>query len=113
MGQRVSDATGNPLIVSAVLTYRFTNARAALLNVMSPEQFVVQQATSALKAVISKHTYDELKREASEVQTEMRVMLQPKVDVAGATIYSFSLAEIGASRVSARGRPRATRTTTD
>ena len=85
--QKIIDSTGNPLIVSAVLTYRFTNPTAALLNVRNPKEFCMTQASATLKQVVGRHTYDELKHESSSISKEFVDFLQPRVNVAGATIY--------------------------
>jgi len=91
---KITDSTGNPIIVSAVVAYRFTNPQAALLNVQEPMKFVLTQATTALKQVLSNHSYEELKREAATISKELVDFLQPRVNVAGATISSFSLNEL-------------------
>jgi regulator of protease activity HflC (stomatin/prohibitin superfamily) len=77
--QKITDSTGNPIMISAVLTYRFINPTFALLNVQSPEAFVATQAQAALKQVVGRYTYDQLKSEAADVQKELVGMLQPRV----------------------------------
>jgi regulator of protease activity HflC (stomatin/prohibitin superfamily) len=91
---KITDSSGNPIIVSAVVTYRFTNPQAALLNVQNPVRFVNTQATTTLKQVLSNHSYEELKRETTSISKELVDFLQPRVNVAGATISSFSLNEL-------------------
>lgn len=91
---KITDSHGNPLMVSAVLNYRFTDARAALLNVQNPTGYVNQQAQAVLKMVVARFSYDELKTEAESVTTEMVNALQPRVETAGATIESVSLNEL-------------------
>jgi regulator of protease activity HflC (stomatin/prohibitin superfamily) len=48
---QVLDANGNPILVSAILTYKFINSKRALLNVANPYEYVTQQATTVLKQV--------------------------------------------------------------
>jgi len=91
---KITDSAGNPIVVSAVLAYRFTNPQAALLNVQNPQTFVSTQATTTMKQVLSNYSYDELKREAAVISKELVDNLQPRVNVAGATISSFSLNEL-------------------
>lgn len=91
---KITDSHGNPLMVSAVLNYRFTDARAALLNVQNPSNYVNQQAQAVLKMVVSRFSYDELKTEAEAVTRDMVNALQPRVVTAGATIESVSLNEL-------------------
>lgn len=94
MNQKVTDATGNPIIVSAVVTYRVTNARRALLNVNDPIGFVNTQAAAAVKLTVARYTYDQLKTESEDVQLELVRVLQPRVATAGVTIQSVSLNEL-------------------
>ena len=54
--QRIIDSAGNPLIVSAVLVFRFSNAEAAVLNVKNAHDFVVTQAGATLKEVVGQFT---------------------------------------------------------
>jgi len=92
--QKITDSTGNPILVSAVVTFRFTNPSASLLNVREPKTFVITQASATLKQVVGKYTYDELKHESSSITKEFVDSLQPRVNVAGATIYSVTLNEL-------------------
>lgn len=92
--QRVTDSIGNPVIISAVITYRYTDATKALLNTQNPNSYVVAQGAAALKTVMGKYTYDELKIEADEVTARLKEYLQPRVEVAGATILSVGLNEL-------------------
>lgn len=47
-----------------------------------------------LKQVVGKYTYEELKHESVQISQQLCQMLQPKVDVAGAVIYSLTLNEL-------------------
>lgn len=85
---KVTDSAGNPILVSAVVTYRFEDAPAALLNVRDPDRFVLDQASSSLKAVVGHYSYHELKQESSGVSKELVEALQYRVLVAGAKVYS-------------------------
>ena len=48
---KVLDGNGNPIIVSAILTYKFVNSKRALLNVADAHAYVIQQGTAVLKQV--------------------------------------------------------------
>lgn len=50
---KVLDGNGNPIIVSAILTYKFVNSKRALLNVADAHAYVIQQGTAVLKQVRS------------------------------------------------------------
>jgi len=89
--QKITDSDGNPLIVSGILTYRFTDPRKALLNVRNPENFVRNAASAALREVVGKFSYDELKDRAEEVATQTTRVLQPRVTTAGALIQNVTL----------------------
>jgi len=92
--QKILDRNGNPLSVSAVITYRFDDPGSALLRVQNANDYVINQAAASLKNVVGKFTYDELKVEASHIGDEMIKVLQPKVHVAGAVISSVTLNEL-------------------
>lgn len=96
--QRVLDKAGNPVVVSAVLTYRFIDAGKALLNVESPGAFVETQAAAVVKDVVSRFTYDELKTQTADINQRCREMLQPRVDIAGALIQTCALNELNYSQ---------------
>merc|ERR1711991_449709 len=65
--QRVLDKDGNPLVVSAVLQFRYVDAVKATFNVKNAGSFIIQNASASLKNVLSHYTYDELKLEQDEV----------------------------------------------
>jgi len=92
--QKIIDRNGNPLLVSAVVSYRFTDALSALLQVDNAHRFVADQSTAALKLVVGKFTYDELKLEAEHISQEMVNVLQPRVSIAGAVISNVTLNEL-------------------
>mmetsp|Transcript_14211 Transcript_14211/g.23084 ORF Transcript_14211/g.23084 Transcript_14211/m.23084 type:complete len:265 (+) Transcript_14211:253-1047(+) len=89
--QKITDLFGNPVIVSAILTYRFVDPKKAALNVTSPESFVHNAASAALKEVIGQYSYDELKEKSDEVSQTTVEVLQPRVATAGAYIQSVTL----------------------
>ena len=72
---KITDSSGNPVICSAVLNYRVCDGKQSLANVQNVDQFVRTNATAVLKQIVSRHTYDECKKEASEMNMLMRTLL--------------------------------------
>lgn len=92
--QKITDITGNPVLVSAVMIYSATNPNKALLNVEDFSNYVKAQASATLKLVVGKYTYDELKAKTEQITLELVSTLQPRIDIAGATVYSVTLKEL-------------------
>lgn len=96
----VLDVNGNPLIISAVVTYEVVNAKRALLEVNDVHYFIRANAEAALKAGLSKFPYESqdgspcLKTEAVQIGRQLCYVLQSKVYVAGVLVHSFQLKEI-------------------
>ena len=109
---KVVDSRGNPVIVSAVVTFEATSARKARIDVNNPwpgatwqphvlaGTFLQLQAQAVLKQVTSKFPYEAPEGEPS-LQTEGKHItellvnkLQHRVDVAGAKILSFDLVDL-------------------
>lgn len=96
----VADGNGNPIVVAAVVTFRFIDSRKAALDVQDAQGFVKTQAMAVLKQVASRYPYESathqmcLKSETEVVAREMRDLLQSKVELAGAEIASFELSDL-------------------
>eukprot|EP00128_Syssomonas_multiformis_P016013 Colp12_sorted_trinity150504_noHs@17425 len=98
---KVVDLHGNPLVMSAVVVYRVNNAARAALQVQSLSSYVVQQAQTVLKQVVSQFPYDgangdghSLRTETSYVSEMLVRTLQGKVSTVGVEAVSFSINEI-------------------
>jgi len=97
---KIIDLHGNPLNVSAIVTFYFNIPRKTALNVVNPVGFVRDQAQAVMKQVVSRYSYEthdgsaSLKSESIVVGKEMVELLQEKVKVAGTKIISFDLNEI-------------------
>merc|ERR1711881_408859 len=91
---KIADATGNPVMVSAILNYRVVDAKKALLHVENRSKYVNTNAQAVLKQTVSQYSYEQLKGEHEEVNERMRVMLQPLMVVAGVEINSFCLNDL-------------------
>jgi regulator of protease activity HflC (stomatin/prohibitin superfamily) len=96
----VADGNGNPIVVAAVVTFRFVDSKRAALDVEDAPAFVRTQAMAVLKQVASRYPYESathetsLKSETAGIAREMRELLQSKVGVAGAETVSFELSDL-------------------
>ena len=96
----VADGNGNPIVVAAVVTFRFVDTKRAALDVEDAPTFVRTQAMAVLKQVASRYPYESathetsLKSETVGIAREMRDLLQSKVGVAGAEVVSFELSDL-------------------
>ena len=96
----VADGNGNPIVVAAVVTFRFVDSKRAALDVEDAPGFVRTQAMAVLKQVASRDPYESathevsLKSETAGIAKEMREILQSKVVAAGAEIASFELSDL-------------------
>eukprot|EP00013_Stygamoeba_regulata_P028814 CAMPEP_0177646372 /NCGR_PEP_ID=MMETSP0447-20121125/9740_1 /TAXON_ID=0 /ORGANISM="Stygamoeba regulata, Strain BSH-02190019" /LENGTH=286 /DNA_ID=CAMNT_0019148903 /DNA_START=48 /DNA_END=908 /DNA_ORIENTATION=+ len=96
---KVVEVNGNPIIVSGIVTYFIRNAKRAALDVTNVHSFVITQAQTALKQVVSRYPYEcpqgvDLKNESTIVSQELQATLQGNVDVAGVKICGFQLNEV-------------------
>lgn len=96
----VADGNGNPIVVAAVITFRFVESKKAALDVQDAPAFVKTQAMAVLKQVASRYPYESathqmsLKSETGVIAKEMRDLLQAKVEIAGAEVASFELSDL-------------------
>ncbi len=97
----VVEATGNPVIVSAVLRYRVIEAEKAVLEVDSYKQFIADQASAILKRVLSRYPYESpdpevpcLRKETGEIGKALRHDLQHVAKTAGVKIISVKLNDL-------------------
>lgn len=91
---KVVDITGCPIVASAVLVYRIVDAKKALLHIENVHKYVTQQATAALKLIVSQYSYEALKMESTAVQEQVVVALQDKCIPAGTQVISMTLNEL-------------------
>jgi len=95
----VADGNGNPIIVSGIVTFAFSDSKKVGLEVADAHEFVRTQAMAVLKQVGSKYPYESregasLKSEAAKIGIEMVETLQKKVAPAGTKIISFELSDL-------------------
>uniref|UniRef100_A0A6B2LBS4 Band 7 domain-containing protein n=1 Tax=Arcella intermedia TaxID=1963864 RepID=A0A6B2LBS4_9EUKA len=55
---KVIDKNGNPVMVSGVVFYYFSNTRKAALDIFDPQAFVRDQATAVMKQIVSQYPYE-------------------------------------------------------
>jgi regulator of protease activity HflC (stomatin/prohibitin superfamily) len=97
----VVEATGNPVIISAVVRYKVLEPEKAILAVDNYKQFVADQASAIIKRVISQYPYESpdpeipcLRKETDEIGVALRHELQEVAKVAGVKILSVKLNDL-------------------
>ncbi|EDQ89395.1 uncharacterized protein MONBRDRAFT_32461 [Monosiga brevicollis MX1] len=96
----VMDREGNPLVISAVVTYQFVDSYKAALEVENPRTFLITQGETVLKDVMGQFPYEaaegvpSLRTHSHEVSAMLRERLQALVHVSGIHVHSFGLKEI-------------------
>merc|ERR1719231_566907 len=91
---KVADASGNPVMVSAILNYRVVDAKKALLHIEDRAKYVNTNAQAVLKQTVAVYTYDQLKADHDEVNERMRQSLQPLMVTAGISVSSMCLNDL-------------------
>jgi hypothetical protein len=86
---KMVDASGVPIIVSAVLIYKVADGLKALLDVRNVTDYVQSQSQATLKQVMQRYSFQELKTESAQVQDEARSALQERLDTV--CTYAFNL----------------------
>jgi SPFH domain / Band 7 family len=95
---KVNDANGNPIEISAVITWQVHDAAQAALDVEDFEGFVTIQAETAVRHVASVFPYDSyeegqesLRGAAERVIATLQADLQERLDVAGVVVLDTRL----------------------
>jgi regulator of protease activity HflC (stomatin/prohibitin superfamily) len=95
---KVNDANGNPIEISAVITWQVRDAAQAVFDVERYEGFVDIQAETAVRHVASVFPYDayedrqpSLSGTADQVITILHDDLQERLDVAGVAVFDTRL----------------------
>eukprot|EP00658_Telonema_sp_P-2_P044337 TRINITY_DN321_c0_g1_i9.p1 TRINITY_DN321_c0_g1~~TRINITY_DN321_c0_g1_i9.p1 ORF type:complete len:290 (-),score=76.44 TRINITY_DN321_c0_g1_i9:329-1198(-) len=92
--QKVADGNGNPINVSAVLNYRVSDSKKAIMNVQDVDSFVNTNAQATLKQTVGRYSYDQLKALSEEVNSTMKSNLIPLVECAGVEVSSMRLNDL-------------------
>jgi len=100
-GLKVADLKGNPLQLSAIVTFRYVNSKRACIDVEHAFNYIRNQATSVLKNVASQYAYENtdpevpsLKSEATQIGKSLVAELDKRAAFAGADIVSFELTDL-------------------
>lgn len=95
---KVNDANGNPIEISAVITWQVTDAAQAAFDVEDYDGFVTIQAETAVRHVASVFPYDSyeegqesLRGAADRVIATLQADLQERLDVAGVAVLDTRL----------------------
>jgi regulator of protease activity HflC (stomatin/prohibitin superfamily) len=95
---KVNDANGNPIEISAVITWQVHNAAQSVFDVEDYDGFVTIQAETAVRHVASVFPYDSyeegqgsLRGAAERVIAILLADLQERLDVAGVTVLDTRL----------------------
>jgi len=95
---KVNDANGNPIEISAVITWQVRDAARAVFDVERYEDFVDIQAETAVRHVASVFPYDayeerqpSLSGAADQVIATLHDDLQARLDVAGVAVFDTRL----------------------
>jgi regulator of protease activity HflC (stomatin/prohibitin superfamily) len=95
---KVNDANGNPIEISAVITWQVRDAAQAVFDVERYEDFVDIQAETAVRHVASVFPYDayeerqpSLSGAADRVIATLHDDLQERLDVAGVAVFDTRL----------------------
>ena len=95
---KVNDANGNPIEISAVITWQVRDAAQAVFDVEDYRAFVDIQAETAVRHVASVFPYDSyqegqasLRGAADQVIATLQADLQERLDVAGVAVFDTRL----------------------
>jgi regulator of protease activity HflC (stomatin/prohibitin superfamily) len=95
---KVNDANGNPIEISAVITWQVQDAAQAAFDVEDYQEFVDIQAETAVRHVASVFPYDSyeegqesLRGAAARVIATLQADLQERLDVAGVAVLDTRL----------------------
>jgi hypothetical protein len=95
---KVDDANGNPIVISAVITWQIRDAAQAAFDVEDYKGFVDIQAETAVRHVASVFPYDSyeegqesLRGAADRVIATLQADLQDRLDVAGVAVLDTRL----------------------
>ena len=92
--QTVTDATGTPIEIDAVVTYKVLDSAKAVLSVQNYLSFLDGQAIIVLRQIATRYTYKDLKNDSVHVTAEMRDLLQQRLIVAGIQVLSMDLTNL-------------------
>ncbi|MFZ9090230.1 MAG: SPFH domain-containing protein [Planctomycetaceae bacterium] len=89
---KVNDKDGNPIEIGAVVVWKVINTAEAIFEVDDYEDFVAVQSEAALRALASRHPYDNdddavsLRGNPEEIADELRRDVQDRLEQAGVEV---------------------------
>jgi regulator of protease activity HflC (stomatin/prohibitin superfamily) len=89
---KVLDKEGNPIIVSALVNYQIINPIKYTYDVT--HGFIDDQINSAIKVVSSKYSYEELRKEDTNITTHAKELTQSMVNIAGCLIHDVKFTNL-------------------
>ncbi len=101
---KVNDRDGNPIDILSVVVWRVVNTAEAMFEVDDYEDFVSVQSEAALRALASRHPYDNddhsisLRGNPDEIATELRVDVQERLDKAGVEVIEARISHLAYSQ---------------
>lgn len=94
----VLDKHGNPVIVSAMLTFFVNDPVKFVYNCDDPLAFLSNQASACIKDIASKYSYDELKNETADITIEATDKIQKLCEMSGIKIERLNLIDLSYSK---------------
>ena len=100
---KVNDLLGNPIEIGAITVWQVRDSAQAMFDVVEFEKFVEIQSESAVRAVASKHPYDDghttevssnLRGSADVVAQELQHELQQRLEIAGIQVLEARLSHL-------------------
>jgi regulator of protease activity HflC (stomatin/prohibitin superfamily) len=100
---KVNDLVGNPIEIAAVVVWQVRDTARAVFDVEDFTHFVSVQSEAAVRALASRHPYDEghhdvvhttLRGSATEVAAELQEVLQQRLDRAGVEVIEARLSHL-------------------
>ena len=100
---KVNDLLGNPIEIAAVVVWQVRDTARAVFDVQDYTHFVSVQSEAAVRALASRHPYDEghhdevhttLRGSANEVAGELQDVLQQRLDRAGVEVIEARLSHL-------------------
>jgi len=92
--EKITDSSGVPILVSAIVNFRIVDATKAVFAVKDYKSYLYVNAAAVVKQVVSSHSYHELKSEVGDVTKNMTEALQKELDFTAILITSVALKEL-------------------
>jgi len=92
--QKIVDATGTPVMVSAIINYKVVEPLKAIFSVQNYRNNVLLNAQAVLKHVVGTHTYQELRTGAEKINRDLLAALRPTMVRSGVQVLEMKLNEM-------------------